>query len=159
MTLRPGRSAALAALIAIALASTGCTRLTSRQGYVVDNTLVASVQPGVDNRESVQATLGRPSFAGQFDDRDWYYVARVSKQLAFAEPKPTEQTVLHIRFDEAGNVASVERTGLERVASIDPSSDKTPTLGRDRGFFEELFGNIGSVNAAGVPGQTADNPR
>ena len=159
MTLRPVRCAALAGLIGIALASSGCTRLTTRQGYVVDNTLIASVQPGVDNRESVQATLGRPSFVGQFDDKDWYYVARVSKQLAFVEPKPTEQTVLHIRFDEAGNVAAVERTGLEKVASINPSGDETPTLGRDRGFFEELFGNIGSVNAPGQPGQTADNPR
>lgn len=159
MTFRPGRSAAAAALIGIVLLSTGCTRLITRQGYVVDNTLIATVQPGVDNRESVQATLGRPSFVGQFDDRDWYYVSRVSRQLAFAEPRPTEQTVLHVRFDEAGNVASVERTGLERVASIDPSSEKTPTLGRERGFFEALFGNIGTVNAPGQAGQTADNPR
>ena len=159
MTLRIGRSAAAAALIGIALAASGCTRFTTRQGYIVDNTLVASVQPGVDNRESVQATLGRPSFVGQFDDKDWYYVARLSKQLAFAEPKPTEQTILHVRFDEAGNVASVERTGLEQVASIDPSGDKTPTLGRDRSFFEDLFGNIGTVNSPGQPGQTADNPR
>jgi outer membrane protein assembly factor BamE (lipoprotein component of BamABCDE complex) len=159
MTFRPGRSAAAAALIGIALASTGCTRFTTRQGYVVDRTLVASVQPGVDNKESVRATLGRPSFVGQFDDNDWYYVSRVSKQLAFAEPKPTDNLVLHVRFDEAGNVASVEQTGLEEVASIDPSGDKTPTLGRDRGFFEELFGNIGAVNTPGMPGRTADNPQ
>ena len=159
MTLRLGRSAALAALIGVGLLSSGCTRFVTRQGYVVDNTLIASVQPGIDNRESVQGTLGRPSFVGQFDDKDWYYVARLSKQLAFAEPKPTEQTILHVRFDEAGNVASVERTGLEQVASIDPSGDKTPTLGRDRSFFEDLFGNIGTVNSPGQPGQTADNPR
>ena len=159
MTSRLGRSVAGAALIGIALVASGCTRFTTRQGYVVDRTLVASVQPGVDNKESVQATLGRPSFVGQFDDNDWYYVTRVSKQLAFAEPKPTEQIVLHVRFDEAGNVASVEQTGLELVANIDPTSDETPTLGRERGFFEDLFGNIGAVNAPGMPGQTADNPR
>jgi hypothetical protein len=67
--------------------------------------------------------------------------------------------VLHVRFDEAGNVVAVERTGLERVASINPMGDKTPTLGRDRSFFEELFGGIGQVGSTGQSGQTTDNPR
>jgi len=58
--------------------------------------------------------------------------------------------VLHISFDEAGNVARVEQTGLERVAQIDPVDDKTPTLGRKHGFFEDLFGNIGRVGT--LPG-------
>jgi outer membrane protein assembly factor BamE (lipoprotein component of BamABCDE complex) len=73
-------------------------------------------------------------------------------------PNPVEQKVIHIRFDEAGNVATVERSGLERVASIDPSSDETPTLGRDRSFFEELFGNIGRVGSTSQAGTTTDNP-
>jgi outer membrane protein assembly factor BamE (lipoprotein component of BamABCDE complex) len=146
-------------MLGAAFATAGCTRIQDRQGYVVDETLVSAVQVGVDNRDSVSATLGRPTFVGQFDQRDWYYVSRSTKQLAFAMPKPDAQTVLHIRFDEAGNVASVERTGLERVASISPADDKTPTLGRERGFFEELFGNIGQVGAAGQSAPTADNPR
>lgn len=159
MTLRQGRSAALAVMLGAALMASGCTRIKDRQGYLLDETLVSTVQPGVDNRESVTATLGRPTFVGQFDQRDWYYVSRETRQLAFAMPRPSAQTVLHIRFDEAGNVASVQRTGLERVASITPDDDKTPTLGRERGFFEELFGNIGQVGATGQAGQTADNPR
>ena len=44
--------------------------------------------------------------------------------------------------------SSVKRTGMELVATIDPSNDKTPTLGRDRSLFEELFGNIGAVGQA-----------
>ena len=132
--------------------------MKDRQGFLIDQTLADSVQPGVDNRESVSRTLGRPSFTGQFDERDWYYVSRDTRQLAFANPKPTAQTVLHIRFDAAGNVASVERSGLDKVASIAPSDKKTPTLGRERGFFRELFGNIGTGGAAGAGARTADNP-
>jgi outer membrane protein assembly factor BamE (lipoprotein component of BamABCDE complex) len=157
MTFRFGRSFAL--IVGMGLATTACTQIRDHQGYLVDDVLVASVQPGVDNRESVQGTLGRPTFTGQFDQRDWYYVSRDTKQLAFKMPKPTAQTVLHIRFDEAGNVVEVNKTGLEQVASITPMDDKTPVMGRDRGFFEELFGNIGQVGAAGLPGQTADNPQ
>jgi outer membrane protein assembly factor BamE (lipoprotein component of BamABCDE complex) len=159
MTFRPGRVAALATMLVAAGLSSACTQIRSRQGYLMDDVLTASVQPGVDNRESVQGTLGRPSFVGQFDQKDWYYVSRDTRQLAFKMPRPVAQTVLHIRFDDAGNVTSVEKTGLEKVASIEPSDDKTPTLGRDRGFFQELFGNIGQVGAAGPAGQTADNPQ
>jgi outer membrane protein assembly factor BamE (lipoprotein component of BamABCDE complex) len=121
--------------------------------------LTAAVQPGVDNRESVQATLGRPSFVGQFDQRDWYYVSRETRNLGFNRPRPVAQEVLHIRFDEAGNVASVEKSGLEKIASIDPTKKETPTLGRERSFFQELFGNIGTVGATGKAGTTADNPQ
>ena len=58
-----------------------------------------------------------------------------------------------MRFDQAGNVSRVERTGMEQVARIDPENDKTPTLGRERTFLEDLFGNIGQVGAAGMGGQ------
>ena len=159
MTIGLGRGIALALVLGAAFATGGCTRIKDRQGYIIDETLVSAIQPGVDNRDSVTGTLGRPTFVGQFDQRDWYYVSRSTKQLAFAMPRPDAQTVLHVRFDEAGNVASVQRTGLERVASISPADDKTPTLGRNRSFFEELFGGIGQVGSSGVSGQTADNPR
>jgi hypothetical protein len=36
------------------------------------------------------------------------------------------------------------------IASLEPANRKTPTLGRRRSFFDELFGNIGTVGAPGV---------
>ncbi len=159
MTFRIARSATLVLVLSAAFATGACTRISDHQGHLLDQTLVSAIQPGVDNRQSVEATLGRPTFTGQFSDRDWYYVSRDTKQLAFSMPKPDQQTVLHVRFDEAGNVAAVERTGLERVASIDPSAGKTPTLGRNKSLFEEIFGNIGTVGGVGRPSETADNPR
>lgn len=136
------------ALIALPMLA-GCGQIRSHQGYIVDDTLVGSISPGVDNKQSVAQTLGRPTFAGQFDDSDWYYVSRDTRQLAFANPRPTDQLILHIRFDDGGTVADVSRIGLEYVENINPDGDKTPTLGRERSFFEDLFGNIGAVNAAG----------
>ena len=158
-TARP-RLRALAALAIVAASAAGCTSIKEHRGYVVDPVLVAAVQPGVDNRESVQGTLGRPTFTGQFDQRDWYYVSRETKQLAFDRPSPTEQTVLHIRFDEAGTVQEVNRTGLELARSVSPSGDATPTLGSRRSFFQELFGNIGAVGQRSQQGgSTPDNPQ
>jgi len=149
------------ALVAIAFGATllgGCARVIDHQGYLVDEPLVAAVQPGVDNRQSVEGTLGRPTFVGQFDQNDWYYVSRNTRQLAFNMPRPSEQLVLRVHFDAAGNVESVSRTGLELVANIDPSNEKTPTLGSHRNLFQELFGNIGAVGQRGQSAPTADNP-
>lgn len=145
--------ASVAALAFSLLATTACTRIRDHKGYVADETLVSSVQPGVDNKDSVSKTLGRPTFVGQFNQNEWFYVSRDTRQLAFNAPRASAQTVLKVRFDPAGNVAAVERSGLEKIASINPEGDKTPTLGRERGFFQELFGNIGSVRAPGAPGQ------
>jgi outer membrane protein assembly factor BamE (lipoprotein component of BamABCDE complex) len=150
MTLK--RIAALTAISAIALLAQGCTQLRGHQGYIGDATLLASVQPGVDNRESVQTSLGRPTFTGQFGDSDWYYFARDTRQLAFANPQPTSQFVLHVKFDPAGNVVAATQSGMENIVRLSPESDKTPTLGRNTSFFEELFGNIGSVGAGAPAG-------
>ena len=156
------RSGARAALIlsSAALLATACAPIRDHSGYLLDEPLIAAIQPGVDNRDSVAGTLGRPSFVGQFDQRDWYYISRNTRQLAFNMPRPSDQAVVRIRFDEAGNVERVDRTGIELVANITPTDQETPTLGRNRSLFEELFGNIGAVGqTGGQRGETADNPR
>lgn len=116
----------------------------------MDESLTSAIQVGVDNKQSVIQTLGRPTFMGQFDDDDWYYISRDMKQVAFGNPVPRDQRVMRVRFDSAGNVSAIENSGAELVARISPDGDKTPTRGRDRSFFEDLFGNIGSVGAPGT---------
>jgi outer membrane protein assembly factor BamE (lipoprotein component of BamABCDE complex) len=155
---RYGTAAFACASLAVLAGVSGCARTRGHQGYVMDNALVASVQPGVDNRDSVLKTLGDPSFAGEFDPSTWYYVSRTTRQFSFGLPKPIAETALAIHFDPRGNVTGVERTGLERVVPIAPVGDKTATLGRKRGLIQELFGNIGSVGGVGTNAPTADNP-
>ena len=146
------RIAIIAALSGTMLFAQGCTQLRGHQGYIGDAVLLNSVQAGVDNKDSVQASLGRPTFTGQFGDSDWYYFARDTKQLAFNNPSVTSQFILHVKFDNSGNVVAATQGGMDNVAKISPESDKTPTLGRKTNFFSELFGNIGSVGAGGAPG-------
>ena len=142
----------LPALLAAALLAAGCAPLRSHQGYIVDADLVNAIQPGVDNRQSVLATLGQPTFASQFNQGDWYYVSRDSRNLAFNAPRVAEQLTMQISFDAAGNVSAIRRSDEKQVASITPDGKTTPTLGRERGFFSELFGNIGTVGAPGMGG-------
>ena len=146
------------ALTVVLLSSSACTRIRGHQGFVSDATLVDSIQAGVDNRDSVEKTLGRPTWISEYGPKDYYYFARDTRQYAFNLPKASQQLVLRIRFDDAGNVVAVDRRGGEQIANIRPTGEKTPTLGRERSFFEELFGNIGSVGAVGESAGTADNP-
>jgi outer membrane protein assembly factor BamE (lipoprotein component of BamABCDE complex) len=154
MIVRHARSIALTAALLGAIAVGGCTKMKLHQGYLADEALVTAIQPGVDNKESVATTLGRPTFTGQFNENDWYYVSRNTRNYAYTQPRVKEQTVLRVRFDAAGNVVAVDRRGMEQVASIDPSGDKTPTLGRERSLLEELFGNIGAVGTGGMTAPT-----
>ncbi len=156
MSLSTARAALVASLAAGVLAS-GCAPLRSHQGYIIDADLVNSVQPGVDNRQSVQQVLGQPTVAAQFGTGDWYYLSRDSRNYGFQTPKVREQTTIQISFDQAGTVTAIRKGGIEQVASISPYGKTTPTLGRQRGFFQDLFGNIGTVGAAGGGGAAGGN--
>ncbi|HET7575349.1 MAG TPA: outer membrane protein assembly factor BamE [Sphingomicrobium sp.] len=135
-----------------AILATGCATNKAHKGTVLDPQLASSIKPGVDNKASVEKLLGTPSFSGQFTPNDWYYISRDTNRLAFRNPRVRKQTVLLVRFDQGGNVASTQRTGKELVLAVNPSHRSTPTLGRKKSFFEELFGTIGSVGAPGLPG-------
>jgi len=133
----------------------GCASIgvKAHKGAVVDPQLAGAIQPGVDNKASVEKTLGRPSFTGQFTPNDWYYVSRDTNQFAFRNPRVKQQTVYRVRFDQTGNVIGVDKSGKEMIAAVEPANRKTPTLGRRRSFFDELFGNIGTVGATASPSQ------
>ncbi len=148
-------SAALVAGLIVGVTVGGCAPLRSHQGYVIDADLVNSVQPGVDTRQSVAQVLGQPSVSGQFapdGQGDWYYIARDSRNYGFQTPRVKSQITIQISFDPAGNVTAIRRGDVSQVASINPYGKSTPTLGRQRGFFQDLFGNIGTVGAAGGGG-------
>ncbi|NNC59715.1 MAG: outer membrane protein assembly factor BamE [Erythrobacter sp.] len=142
-----------AGLLAVALALSGCGTIRESRGYVVDQLLLESVQPGIDNQRSVEATLGRPTFTSQFGEPTWYYVSSVTGRKPFVSPRINSHQVLAVRFDANGNVIATDKSGLEDVVHLTPDGDETPTLGRERGFLEDLFGNIGTVGAPGVGGQ------
>jgi outer membrane protein assembly factor BamE (lipoprotein component of BamABCDE complex) len=141
-----------AATLGLAVVTGGCTSIHDHRGYLIDAALVDSVQPRIDNRTSVERTLGRPTWISQFGSQDWYYVSVDTKQTAAHRPHTYQQTVLRVRFDPQGNVAAVDRAGMEKVARINPDRKATPTLGRERSFLEDLFGNIGAVGAPGMGG-------
>src|SRR5690606_34894776 len=90
-----GRNAAkFGAMLGAMLLAGGCSSITNHRGYIVDEVLVAAVQPGLDNQESVRGTLGQPTLTSQFGDPVWYYVSSRTDQAPFTRPRIEEHTVL-----------------------------------------------------------------
>ncbi|OBV11247.1 outer membrane protein assembly factor BamE [Erythrobacter dokdonensis] len=150
-----GRKTGLArAAVVLGLAALlpACSAIRESRGYITDPLLTEVIQPGIDNQRSVEGTLGRPTFTSQFGQPTWYYVSSITGQRPFTRPRIRQHSVLAVRFDEGGRVIEVDRSGVDQVVYLDPDGDKTPTLGRERGFLEDLFGNIGQVGGGGIPG-------
>lgn len=143
------------ALAAILIA--GCAINKAHKGAVIDPRLASSIQPGVDNKASVQKLMGTPTLAGEFTPNDWYYISRDTNQVAFRNPRVFKQQVMLVRFDPKGNVASIQNTGKDLVLAVNPTHRSTPTLGRKKSFFDELFSNIGSVSNGGLGGAGGGN--
>jgi outer membrane protein assembly factor BamE (lipoprotein component of BamABCDE complex) len=139
-----------AAIAASLLTGTGaCTRIKDVKGYIADDQLIAALQPGVDNKGSVQKTLGRPTMMSEVDPNRWYYVSQLTQQLAFLSPKPKTHQVLAVSFDAKGNLIKTEKLGLDKIVSVNASNDKTPTRGKESGFWDNLFGDIGRYAPTG----------
>src|SRR5690242_3941715 len=112
----------VAGAAAMLLFAGGCTRIRAHQGFLADQLIVNSILPGVDNRASVEGSLGRPTFVSQFGPERWYYIARDTRSLAFASPRPTDQLLITVLFDAKGNVATIDRNStLDQVANISPA--------------------------------------
>lgn len=139
-------------LAGVAAALPACSSIRESRGYILDPLLTGTIQPKIDNQQSVEGTLGRPTFTSQYGTPTWYYVSSVTGQRPFSRPRIQTHSVLAVTFDETGRVADVKRSGVEEVVFLDPNGDKTPTLGRERSFLEDLFGNIGQVGGGGLPG-------
>jgi outer membrane protein assembly factor BamE (lipoprotein component of BamABCDE complex) len=132
-----------------AAAVSGCAKTVDQRGYLMDEDLIKEIRPGVDNRASVLAALGTPTVPATFDDENWYYVSRTQESWAFFHPDVVDNQVLQISFDQSGNVREISRAGMEAAREIDPVGEKTPTRGKELGFFEQIFSNIGRFSGQG----------
>jgi outer membrane protein assembly factor BamE (lipoprotein component of BamABCDE complex) len=145
----PSRRIAAVCVASLLLIMGACTRIKDVKGYIADDQLISTLQPGTDNKSSVQKTLGRPTMISAVDPNRWYYVSQLTQQLAFLRPKPQSHQALAVSFDAKGNLIKAEKLGLDQIVTVDASGDKTPTRGKDSSFWDSLFGDIGRYSATG----------
>ena len=146
------RSLALPVSVAIALAAAGlggCIATVDQRGNLPEPDKFAQIRPGATTREEVTKILGTPSSTGVFDDKNWYYISRRTKQVAFFDPDVLDQQVYIVNFDAAGVVRGIDHKDLKDGRDIEPAPGATPAPGRELTFLEQVLGNIGRFNKGG----------
>ena len=135
-------------------------RSAQHKGVVIDPQLASAIQPGVDNKDSVEKLLGRPSFTGQFTPNDWYYVSRDVNQVAFRNPqRDASRRCCIVRFDQEGNVASVQHTGKELVMNVDPTGKQDPDAGPQAQLLRGAVRQYRQRRRAGPAGSSGGQQR
>lgn len=154
------RSVNASAALLLAVMLGGCSFFQAApipRGNRVTEDQLAQISPGVQTRRDVQAILGSPSFAGTFDDSNWYYLSAISRIAPGQRMQMDDRRMVAVSFNRAGVVEGVriltEADG-QTVALVDR---ETPVPGNDRSVLQQLFGNVGRfgapVGGGGASGQ------
>lgn len=135
----------------------GCSNSRGTRGYLFDPALANSIYPGVDNRISVQDTLGSPTVPSIFNPNVWYYVSTEVRTRPVFWPDPKKHRVMAVYFADNGMVENIVNYDLNDTRTIYPVRDKTPTRGTELSFFQQLFTNIGQVGSGPQQGRNNRN--
>lgn len=144
-------------VVSAALTTTACGNGRALRGYVFDAELADAIQPGVDNRASVETTLGTPTMTATFDEGTWYYISTTVRIRPIFWPDAKEHRVLVVSFNDSGVVSDVNNLGLDDMREVENVSDKTPTKGRKLNFFEQIFGSIGRFGGQAPVGSDGES--
>lgn len=139
------RGLALAAALVLGLSA--CTPVYENHGFVPSDEELALVEVGKDNRNTVAATIGKPTASGLLNDVGWFYVQSRWKRIGMMEPKEVERQVVSITFDDKGVVENVERFGLEKGQIVPISRRVTQSNIKGLGVLRQIFGSIGRLSA------------
>lgn len=137
-------------LLVTMLVLAACAPIYQNHGYVPSDEELALIEVGKDSRDTVAATLGRPSASGLLNDVGWFYVQSRWQTRGGFEPKEIDRQVVSITFTEDGTVENVERFGLDdgRVVAISRRVTK-PNI-RGLSFLQQLFGSVGQLRAGDI---------
>ena len=149
-------AASVAALLAAA-GLAGCVATVDQRGNLPEPDKFAQIRPGATTREEVTKILGTPSSTAMFDDKNWYYISRKTKQVAFLDADVLDQQVFIVNFDARGVVRGIDHKELKDGREIEPAAGATPAPGRELTFLEQVLGNIGRFNRSSSKGSSDEH--
>lgn len=133
-------------LLVLALAGlAGCAATFANHGYAPSDAELENIIVGVDSRDSVEETIGRPSSTGVLRDGAWYYLSSRVKTLGMRAPEIVDRQLVAISFDKRGIVTNIERFTLKDGRVIALNRRVTETGIKGISFIRQALGNVGRV--------------
>lgn len=122
-----------------------CYREEALRGtYVMEEKIVKINDAPMDD---VLHLLGSPTQISPYNENVWIYIGFKEKQFAFFDPKEFDRRVVRITFGKNKRVFQVEKLTKKEGKSFVYSRDKTPVYGNERGYIDQIIGNIGRFQA------------
>ena len=142
------RTSGLLLLAGVLFAGGACTPRQDYRGAQVDEERLKQIEERKPSQGEVFALIGSPSSVSTFPQKKetWYYIFKETERVAFFSETVKDQRVIVIDFDSGGRVERVRRYGQEDAKNIQVVDRITPTRGRELGFLEQIFGNLGRFN-------------
>lgn len=140
-----GRALPLAFCAALMVLS-ACSEIIRQHGYIPPQSDLDSIIVGVDTRDTVAASVGRPGTSGALREGGWFYIGSKVRHFGARKPQEIERQVVALSFDEAGVVRNVERFGLERGQVVVLSRRVTETTVQDVTFIRQIIRNFGQID-------------
>jgi outer membrane protein assembly factor BamE (lipoprotein component of BamABCDE complex) len=135
----------MAAFVAASLLS-ACTAQIRNHGYVPEPADLQSVALGVDTRDTLTESIGRPSTSSLLEGEAWYYVREQVRLYGALPPRTIRRELVAISFAANGTVSNIERFGLEDGRVVTLSRRVTETSIREFGLIQQLLRNFGRVD-------------
>ena len=132
----------------LALAVGACAATFTNHGYIPPADELEMVLPGVDTRDSVEETIGRPAASGVVSENTWFYVASRQRHYTYHAPEVVEREIVAISFDSRGTVENIREMSLEDGRVVRFSRRVTETNIQEVTFLRQLIGNFGRIDIA-----------
>ena len=143
-----GGSSACIRVIAAGLALSllvSCSPITRSYGYAPSELDLAELTVGQDTRDSVAQAVGSPFASGLSNANTWYYVSSVQRSNGAFTPREVEREIVAITFTESGELANIERYGLEDGRVVTLSRRVTDPAVQNATFVRQLFESLGNI--------------
>jgi outer membrane protein assembly factor BamE (lipoprotein component of BamABCDE complex) len=126
------------------------------RGNKVDPESLKELVPGTSTKADVSAVIGSPTARDTFDDNTWLYISEVTQERIGRTLGELNQDVVVMNFDDKGVLTNVRKLDKADALPVTVIARTTPSPGTEASFMQQLLGNIGRFNPAGlIPGSGA----
>jgi outer membrane protein assembly factor BamE (lipoprotein component of BamABCDE complex) len=120
------------------------------RGNKVDPESLKELTPGTSTKADVSAVIGSPTARDTFDDNTWLYISEVTQERVGRTLGELNQNVVVMNFDDKGVLANVHKLDKADALPVAVIARTTPSPGTEASFMQQLLGNIGRFNPAGL---------
>jgi outer membrane protein assembly factor BamE (lipoprotein component of BamABCDE complex) len=124
-----------------------CSQIEKR-GYAFDLSDYQLVKEGLTSQELLIQNMGSPTLVSEIDNKEeWIYFSEDVRKLLFFKPKILNRKIMVVNFDKGGAISKIDNYDLANENSINFANNYTTVKSNKKGFWSQIFGNIGQVRA------------